>query len=172
MKIIIDEFNNLFADFHVEKLDENNLNDIFCICQNNVYYYKCLKETPTIFSVKTILEEVPPNKNFNDKFVLGFFENNKLVAILDLVKDYPKSNNIFIGLFIIDVYYQNKGIGSKVIKRLINILKTIGVSECYLGVVDSNEKAYIFWKKQGFEETGKIYNHEKYNVIMMMKKIK
>ena len=40
-----------------------------------------------------------------------------------------------------------------------------------LGVIETNTEAISFWEKLGFKKTGKIYNHEKYNVIMMSNKL-
>ena len=42
---------------------------------------------------------------------------------MDLVMNYPKKKTAFIGLFMMDVNYQNKGIGSKVIGEVLSYVK-------------------------------------------------
>ncbi len=50
-----------------------------------------------------------------DKFFVGVYKDNNLVAILDYITNFPKENSIYIGLFMLDKSIQNKGIGSEII---------------------------------------------------------
>lgn len=152
-------------------LKEENVNDMYKLCELNKPYYNCFDEMPTIDGVKTILNEVPPGSSLNDKYVIGFYENEKLIAILDLVKGYPSSEYVFIGLLIIDVNYQGKGVGKYIMDSLFKMLKDLNFKKCQLGCLDNNESAKKFWIMNGFEVNGTVYNHEKYNVVMMERSV-
>ena len=52
--------------------------------------------------------------------------------------DYPKKNTAFIGLFMMDVNYQNKGVGSKVIGEVLSYLKAENYEHIRLGVDKGN----------------------------------
>ena len=50
--------------------------------------------------------------------------------------------------------YQNRDIGSSLLKEMINIFREIGVFEIILEVRSSNIKARRFYEKHGFYQTG------------------
>ena len=72
------------------------------------------------------MEALPPNKSYDDKYYIGFFENDSLVAIMDLILGYPTEEIAFIGLFMTNVQYQNKGIGSNIIRDTCDYLNDLG----------------------------------------------
>lgn len=93
---------------------------------------------------------LPPQKSCDDKFYVGFFEDKSLVAIMDLILDYPVKEIAFIGLFMTNTDYQRKGIGSKIIREVIMYLKSLGYKEIRLGVDKGNQQSYSFWRKNNF----------------------
>ena len=80
----------------------------------------------------------------NDKYYIGFFKRDKLIAVMDLIMDYPKKKTAFIGLFMMDVNYQNKGIGSKVIGEVLSYLKSENYENIRLGVDKGNPQSSYF----------------------------
>lgn len=58
---------------------------------------------------------LPPNVSIENKYYIGFFKNEKLIAIMALILQYPNVDTAFIGLFMMDEHEQGKGIGSKII---------------------------------------------------------
>jgi ribosomal-protein-alanine N-acetyltransferase len=50
--------------------------------------------------------------------------------------------------------YQNRGVGSILLKEIIDIFRKMGVSEIILEVRTSNIKAKKFYEKHGFYQTG------------------
>lgn len=61
-------------------------------------------------------------------------ENDSLVGLMDLILDYPEKEISFIGLFMTDTRYQNRGVGSGIISDVILCLKSSGYKEIRLGV--------------------------------------
>lgn len=113
----------------------------FSLCLNSFY------------SKESILEDMkvlPPKKNYEDKYYIGFFEENSLVAIMDLIVSYPTDEISYIGLFMTNIQYQNKGIGSKIIKEVISYLKLLGYKRIRLSVDKGNLQSYSFWLKNKF----------------------
>lgn len=71
-------------------------------------------------------------------------ENDSLIGLMDLILDYPKKEFAFIGLFMTDTRYQNRGVGSQIISDMIPCLKSYGYQEIQLGVDKGNPQSYSF----------------------------
>jgi len=160
-----------FKNYRITPINDSNINEVFELCKHNNKYYKHLQETATLDGVKNIVSELPPNTTLDKKYFVGFYKDNKLVAILDLIDGYPNKKTAFIGLFMVDINLQGLGVGKNIISELIKFLKSKKFIYCDLGVIETNTEAISFWEKLSFKKTGKIYNHEKYNVIMMSNKL-
>ncbi len=52
-----------------------------------------------------------------------------------------------------DLEYQNKGLGSKIISECVKCLKALGFHKIRLGVDKGNPQSNAFWKKNGFVVT-------------------
>ena len=144
------EIKSLSKRFYVRKLDRNDVEMIYDMsCENNIFY----RYHPPFVTKESILEDMealPPGKSYDDKFYVGFFENENLVAIMDLILDYPEKEIAFIGLFMTNIQYQNKGIGSKIISEIVTYLKSLGYKKIRLGVDKGNLQSYSFWSKNNF----------------------
>lgn len=112
------------------------------------------------------MNALPANKSFNDKYYLGYFDSDKLIAVMDFIMAYPDEKTAFIGFFMTDISVQNYGVGSKIIDDLCEYLKTLGLSGVRLGWVKGNPQAEHFWHKNGFKETGISYDTDNYAVIV------
>ncbi|MFR7389167.1 MAG: GNAT family N-acetyltransferase [Blautia faecis] len=62
-------------------------------------------------------------KQLRDKYYVGFFGKESLIAVMDLISDYPEEGCGFIGLFMMDVDYQNRGIGSYIVDNVLGYCK-------------------------------------------------
>ena len=158
--IVMKNLYNYFKNYNVVKIDNSNIEEVFKLCKHNTKYYEYLQEHPTLDGVRNILTELPPNTTLNNKHFVGFYQNNKLVAILDLIDGYPNKNMAFIGLFMVDINLQGLGVGKNIIKQLLRFLKNKKYISCDLGVIETNVEATEFWNKLGFTKTGQIFNHE------------
>ena len=132
------EIESLSKRFYVRKLDRNDVEMIYEIsCQNKIYY----QYHPPFVTKENILEDMealPPGKSYEDKFYVGFFESESLMAIMDLILDYPIKEIAFIGFFMTNTQYQNKGIGSEIISEIAIYLKSLGYKKIRLGVDKGN----------------------------------
>ena len=138
------EILKLSTKYKVRRLDKQDVDIIY-----DVSYPKAL----------------PPGKGEEDKLYLGFFEKETLVAVMDLILKFPEEETAYIGLFMIDIKYQNKGIGSHIIGEVTEQLKLCGYLKVRLGVDKGNPQSFAFWTKNQF----KVVAEKEY--IIMEKKL-
>ena len=80
---------DLSKTFYVRKLDKDDIELIYDLsCKNHIYY----QYHPPFVTRESILDDMkalPPGKSYDDKYYIGFFENDSLVAIMYIILDYP-----------------------------------------------------------------------------------
>ena len=96
--------------------------------------------------------ELPPGKTYEDKFYIGFFKNNRLIALMDLILDFPSNDIAFIGLFMMSKEFQGKGIGSFIIGECTSCLRKEGFVSIQLGTDRENPQSNSFWSKNHFHK--------------------
>ena len=138
-------------DYNVEKLTEKDIETIYRLCQgNNLYYHYCQAD----ISREQILSDLclrPEGVNEDNKYYLGFFKDELLVAVLDILDDYPDKETCFIGFFMVNILYQGQGIGTEIIESVLAYVKKIGKAKVRLGIDNGNPQSKAFWKKNGFK---------------------
>lgn len=137
--------------YNVEKLTENDIETIYRLCQGNKLYYRyCQAE----ISREQILRDLylrPEGVNEDNKYYLGFFEDELLVAVLDILDAYLDEETCFIGFFMVNILYQSQGIGSEIIQSVLAYVKKIGKAKVRLGIDKANPQSKAFWNKNGFK---------------------
>ena len=141
---------DLSKTFYVRKLDKDDIEMIYDLSYKNHIYYQYHPPFVTRESILDDMKALPPGKSYDDKYYIGFFENDSLVAIMDLILDYPTKGIAFIGLFMTNIQYQHKGIGSNIISEITMSLKSLGYRKIRLGVDKGNPQIYSFWSKNNF----------------------
>ena len=136
--------------YHVRKLLEKDVPDIYRLCDGNSMYYEYCPPFVTEKSIKEDMVTLPPNTTIDDKHYVGFYDDNKLIAIMDLINDYPEDHIVFIGFFMTDTIIQGKGIGSNIILELCSYLKSQNYHSVQLAWVKGNLQAEHFWLKNEF----------------------
>lgn len=144
------EIDLLSKVFDVRRLDKKDIDMIYDLSCGNKIFYQYHPPFVTMESIEKDMRALPPGKDYKDKYYVGFFENEALAAIMDLILDYPAKNIAFIGLLMVDLKYQNKGLGSKIVSECAECLKTLGFNKIRLGVDKGNPQSNSFWKKNGF----------------------
>ena len=137
----------LSKKYVVHILDKNDVDLIYAMsCENKIYY----QYHPPFVTKESIIEDMkalPPNKGYDDKYYIVFFEEDSLIANMDLILGYPTDQIAFIGLFMTNVHHQNKGVGSNIINDVCNYLKQLGYKKVRIGVDKENPQSNSFWKK-------------------------
>ena len=158
-------FENIFAPYKARKLTEADIPDILNLYSENTEYFMHCPPSPNLETVKEDMVALPPEKEAADKYFIGIFDGNRIVAIMDLIDKYPDDRTAFIGLFMVSKSCQRKGIGTYIVKALSQMLRTEGYVRIRLGYVKTNLSARSFWLKQEFHPTGIDSVREHYTVI-------
>lgn len=80
----------------------------------------------------------------------GLFSGGQLVALGDLILEYPTSTAAFIGLLLLDPAVRGSGLGVTFLRYLEDQARMHGASSLYLAVLDENPRARAFWEREGF----------------------
>jgi len=152
------EISLLTNTFSVRKAEKTDIALIYDLCRKNDLFYQYHQPLVTRESILEDMETLPPGKAKEDKYYLGFFEGEALVAVMDLILAYPTKETAYIGFFMVDAGYQNQGIGSGLINETLTYLKEMGYEKVRLGVDRGNPQSYAFWLKNGFA----VIREEKY----------
>lgn len=154
-----------FSDqYDVRRLTKNNINEIYDLCRENPLYYRHCPPFVTRESIEEDLTALPPGRELCDKYFLGYYDRDRLIAVMDLISGYPDSQTAFIGFFMTDVSVQNSGVGSRIIDSLCKALGSFGFLRIRLGWVSGNLQAGHFWHKNLFTETGTVFHTDGYTV--------
>lgn len=136
--------------YTVRKLTNSDIPQIYDLCRKNTTFYEYCPPMVTEESLAEDLTALPPNIQLEAKYFVGFYNENKLVAILDLIDGYPEDKIAFIGLFMTDTDLQGKGIGSAIIAELSAYLKSLDYTAIRLAWVKGNPQSEHFWIKNAF----------------------
>ena len=136
--------------YDVRKLDQRDIELIYGVSCKNKQFYEYHPPFVTRESIQEDMCALPPGKSGEDKYYIGFFDGDALVAVMDLILAYPAEDTAFIGLFMINAEYQKRGIGSGIIREMCGRLKEQGCRKVRLGVDKGNVQSYSFWTKNNF----------------------
>lgn len=158
-------------DYTAKPLTAADIPAMLSLCAGNENYYKYINSYSTAENLKETLEIFPEGKSLADKIFVGLWNENELVAMIDLIENYPSDKTAYIGWFIIDVKYQHRGIGYGIFLSLEKILRTNGFSQMGLAYADGNKQSEKFWEKCGFHAEGGKADMGKYTAVRMKKRI-
>ena len=140
----------LSNQYSIRRLDDSDADDILEFCQKNTMYYQYCGAEISKDQVLNDLHITPPGVDIADKYYVGFFNGEEMVAVLDLIDGYPEPAIGYIGFFMMNAALQGKQIGSAIIQDVCSYLKQIGKTAIRLAIARDNPQANHFWKKNGF----------------------
>ncbi len=161
----------LSTEYEVRRITESDITAVYRLYKSNKRYYRYLSKTPTRESLTEVITSVPDDSKGGDKAFIGFYDDGRLVAVLDIITAYPEKNGAFIGWFMVDGEMQGKGIGSQIFADIRAALKGWGYENISLGCVKENTDAVAFWEKQGFASAGVEETVGKHTVVTYSKSI-
>lgn len=140
--------------YDVRELLPSDAEMIYEALKDNTIFYQYHPPMVTLESILADMEALPPGKTFEDKHYIGFFSNDTLVAVMDLIEDYPNPKTAFNGFFAVNTRFHGKGIGTVIISGCVEYLARLGFEKLRLGIDKGNPQSKAFWTKNGFELTG------------------
>jgi RimJ/RimL family protein N-acetyltransferase len=135
-------------DYYVARLDrEQHTRDL------QLLYERCPDYLRTAFgesSRPTAAEEDFAHKGGN---IFGIYSRDaELIGVLEFIRDYPKPDEWWIGLLMLDPRARGRGLGARVCRTTIDWMITEGARAVWLAVLAHNEAAHRFWTRLGFVE--------------------
>lgn len=162
-------FQQISTQYQVRRMTEEDLPELLALAQGNPTYYEHLHTHPSLEGLREALTALPPRKTAEDKYFLGYFQEGRLMAALDLITAYPTPEITFIGWFILRKDLQGRGTGTALMTELLSFLKAQGFLHVRLGRVKSNPESRAFWLKNQFLSTGLEYDGGGYTVSVMQR---
>ncbi|MFC2723576.1 GNAT family N-acetyltransferase [Granulicatella adiacens] len=140
--------------YNIRRMGRNDVPLILDLENGNQLYFNYCPPKPSKQSVLNDLKALPEGKNIDDKFYIGFFKENRLVAIMDFIVSFPIKETIYIGLFMMDCKESGQGKGSLIINEVLTAFREEGFTKVRLAYMKGNPQSKRFWEKCGFTETG------------------
>lgn len=153
---------NMEEHFSKKLTLDDDVEDLQKLCESCSKYYRIMEgKTVPSTAGEEVFFDLPKGKQPEDKTVIGVYsEEENLLGIIDMIKDFPRKNIWFIGLMMIDPKKRSQGLGEEMVKNYINLAKDNGIAKIKLGVLQENEGAVRFWDKLGFKITKEISNYK------------
>ena len=144
------EISKISSTYDIRRLDDTDADSILEFCRKNTQFYEYCEAKPTKEQVLNDLHITPPGIGLSDKYYIGFYRNETLIAVMDLIDGYPEPESAYIGFFMMNKDVQGKGIGTEIIREMSAYLKTEGKTAVRLAIDKGNPQSTHFWKKNGF----------------------
>jgi GNAT superfamily N-acetyltransferase len=176
MTLFIDVFTGSIDGFQIVPLtttDEDRIYNFLVEC-NDYQQMECGRPVQPS-DAHACLFDLPPGKTIDDKFTFSVESGGRIIALLDILRDYKGKNNWWIGLVLISPAMRGKGIGRQILDYLVDNLKRNGVKEIQLAVLEENKSGHLFWQKMGFNQIEVVYGRRHglkiHNLIVMSRSL-
>lgn len=146
----------LSTQYDVRRLHDSDVDAILDFYRENTLYYQFCGAEASREQILIDLHITPPGVNRSAKYYVGFYRDEELVAVMDLIEGYPDLNTCFIGFFMVNASHQGKNTGTGIIQDVFAYLRQLGKTSVRLGIAEGNPQAGHFWKKNGFTVIGKV----------------
>lgn len=162
---------SLSENYKVRLLTASDAESIYELELGNPLYFEFCPPAASLQGVLDDMKALPPRTTYDDKYYLGYFDGDQLVAVMDLIFDYPNDTTAFIGFFMMRKENQGKKIGSKIISECFQAIRRQGYSSIRLGFMKGNRQSEAFWRKNGFTPTGIEIENGQGTVVYMEKRV-
>ena len=161
------DIQKLSSQYNVRALLQADAEMIYDALKNNTIFYKYHPPMVTVESIFEDMESLPPNKGYEDKHYIGFFQGETLAAVMDLIENYPQNGTALLGFFAMNSNLHGQGIGTAIISDSIAYLAQLGFEKVRLGIDKGNPQSKAFWLKNGFTFTGEEYESNGSIILVM-----
>ena len=128
---------------------------MYWLARSNRRYYQRMGERPTKANLTAVISDLPAGAGASGKYFVGFYDGEDLVAVLDLICDYPSEHQAFVGWFMVAADRQNQGVGSSIFADVRAALFAQGYTHLELQLPEPATEAIAFWEAQGFAIVGR-----------------
>ena len=144
------DISKLSRIYDIRRLNDSDVDGILSFCKKNTQFYEYCEAEPTREQVLNDLHITPPGIGLSDKYYIGFYRKETLIAVMDLIDGYPEPEIAFIGFFMMNKDLQGQGVGTAIIRETAAYLTATGKTTIRLAIDKGNPQSTHFWKKNGF----------------------
>lgn len=144
------------ADVHVVALRPEEAADVQALAEECAQYFlETFGRAPAADEGPSLFTELPPGAKYADKAVAGARDRDgRLVAVADIVRDWPDEETWTIGLVLVVPDMRRLGIGSAIVEGIALEARRAGASRLRLAVYVDRLEAVSFWEHHRFETAG------------------
>ena len=140
-----------FRVVRIQREDEAAMRELQELLERCSDYYELHEDAPPRASAAADeFDMIPAPYTRDDLFVLGFYDEDRMIGEITLVRGYPKPAEWWVGLFVIDPEYRNRGAGRRICEATF---RWIGAGTIVMAVDERNPRGEKFWRSLGFNET-------------------
>lgn len=138
------------------RLDESRREELQAFYEGCADYFELVTgQPPGPDEAQSLLTALPRGKGPEDKFVIGLFDApGHLIGVLDVIRDYPKPGEWYLGLLMFGPTWRGRKLGERVYRRLEEWVRALGGTALHLIVQEQSPGALRFWQRMGFEVRG------------------
>ena len=140
----------LSGAYTIRRLTDADVPMLYAWMLRNDQYFRYCGGSTTPERVRQDLTLCPPGTTPAQKHYVGFFDEDTLVAVMDLIDGYPDADTAFIGFFMMNKDLQGQGTGTAIVREVLAALRALGYTAVRLGIDKENPQSNHFWRKNGF----------------------
>lgn len=136
--------------YDVRRLGAADAPAVLELMEENPQYYEFCGKSCSLEEILGDMSALPPGKSMEEKYYIGFFELEHLVAVMDFIDGYPDADTAYIGFFMLTSCYQRQKKATAIIERVCLYCGELGYSRLMLAYEKANPQSGGFWKSCGF----------------------
>ena len=140
--------------YAVRHLTPEDADAVLALARGNELFYRYHPPLPDREGILSDMAALPPGKGPEDKYFLGFFRDERLIAVMDLILGYPEADSAWMGWLILSPACQGRGAGSGILRDVEAALRAAGFRTLRLAVDRGNPQSWAFWHKNGYTRYG------------------
>ena len=134
--------------------DAGDVADLYARCTD--YFMLQDGEPATLGDAIDLFRDVPDEKTSADQTIMGWRDENGLIAVVAILRDYPSDRVWYLGFMIVDSAARGRGIGRSIYDMIEQWAAAHGAEEIRLAVLEANEAAERFWRSRGYRELRRV----------------
>ena len=143
-----------------KRLDRSDDAAIATLCRQCSAFFTLVAGDATADErARVLLESRPPTVALAHKHLIGLERDGALVAIVDLLEDYPEPREWYVGLLLVIPDERARGVGTAVWSALEGWIRAEGGLHVRLIVQEQNPPGALFWRAVGFTASGTVTQH-------------
>ena len=140
--------------YRVVRLRRENIPAVLRLCEGNPQYYRFCPPPVSGQSICRDMEALPPGIACSGKYYVGFYQEDALIAVMDVIDGYPQEGTVYIGFFMLESGRQRQGEATAIITDCCAYWRAAGRRSVRLGYARGNLQAEAFWARNQFRRLG------------------